>query len=176
MSASRIARIPSWNAIVNTATNHTAAKTGNYTVANQIGNQLKVGDKQTTATTQKEIQEVSKYEVTIGASVGFGIPDTPIGVQAGFATTASLERGTKDCVFIGANVSKSLGEYPKFADYFLPFSLAFDFDIRRTGGEPYITPGGSFGFGVDTFLGANTLSTDVGVSYGGNYYWVWDRK
>lgn len=78
-----------------------------------------------------------------------------------------MVKGTKDYAFVGVNGGKSIG--------LLPFSVAFEFDFRRAGGNPYISPGWDYSFGLDTFMGKNSLSTEIGASYGVNYYWG-DRK
>ena len=164
-----------FNAVVNTAIDHVTALTGNSAEANQIGNILKMGDGKTTTEIQAAVNELSKYEVTLGVSVGVGVGHEIIGIQAGIGSTASIH-GTKDYVFVGGNAGLSFSDIKKIQDYFLPFGIAIDFDMRMIGSDPYITHGFLHNWGMDTFMGSTgsgvVLSSDIGFSYGGNYYWI----
>ena len=160
-----------FNAVVNNAVNYTAIKTGNYAVSKEIGDKLKMGDGYSSPGLQGAVNALSKCDVSAGVSIGVGIPETWGNLQAGFGTTLSLQNGSKNYAFLGLNASKS---FPS-----LPISLAIDFDIRRSKDEPFVNPGFSKGFGLDTFMkfrkSGFSFSTEIGVSYGENYYWVWDR-
>ena len=166
-----------FNAAVSTAANYTSAHAGNPDLAKELSEQLKIGNGYSSLGMQGAINELSKCEVTAGASIGFG--PRFFGAQAGVGSISSIY-ATKDYAFVGANAGVSISDIPKIGGFLLPFNLAFDFDIRRLEKPSYITPGFSYGFGMDTFMGTTgsgiVFSTDIGLSYGANYYWVWERK
>jgi len=65
-----------FNAIVNNAVNDIAVQTGNYQLANQIGNQIKMGDGKTTPNTQTAVDLVADTTFVVDATVSVGVPVT----------------------------------------------------------------------------------------------------
>ena len=180
-----------FNAMVNNAASNVAAQTGNPALANQIANQIKIGDKRTTSVTQAAVNFVANNTFVVDATVGVDASIIPIvnkipiikdigSINVGMSQTLSAKRETSTFIHagVGIGVGVNIADLPVSFSYSIGILPKYNSPSDMTGwgyglGVDYLWAGGGaggwYGSGLDSF--SYSASTGVGVSYGWDYTW-----
>ena len=170
-----------FNAAVNTATNITAAKSGNPAAAKAVGNTVKMGNGHTSPKLQKATNAFSKYDFTTDMTVGISTRLKGLGVQIGGTKIMSPQKGiTSTYCHAGANYGYS--PFPVNLTYSIGivsnYTLPSDYNGFAYSINANALYGGAYSswFTTDVKTHLFSVSSSPGGSVGIDYYWDVSNK